>query len=124
MAAESKSEEKCPFIVAIGDKVTLTDNKRGEIAFIGAISGKIGIQFGIILDNEFIGNTNGTFNKISYFETKSNGGLFVTKDEILSSKRESVVYAFYHFHNLFFVCFFLMFFVFILALCFAGKSFF
>ena len=74
-------------IVTIGDKVTLNDHKRGEIAFIGSIPGKKGIQYGIILDNEFVGDTNGAFNKIRYFQTKQKRGLFVTKDKIISAKR-------------------------------------
>ena len=73
-------------IVAQGDVVTLFDGRTGQVAFIGPVDGKEEIQFGIILDKQFTGDTNGTINNTPYFNTTKNRGVFVTKSHIKKSK--------------------------------------
>ena len=63
-------------------QVTLkTDNLDGTVKFIGELSGKYGIWYGIELDKRR-GTSDGSIKKIKYFKTKKNRGLFVKKHEI------------------------------------------
>ena len=73
-------------LIALGDRVQLKDERTGRVAFIGPIPNKADTQFGIILDNKFNGDTNGTIDNISYFETTNNKGVFIEKAQITKSK--------------------------------------
>eukprot|EP01084_Bolivina_argentea_P001119 2055_1 len=82
---ESDKKEKNEFdndVITVGDTVTLKQtNGIGIVRFIGSIMTKKGIFYGIEL-NESNGKNDGSFNKIYYFKTKRNRGIFVRKTKI------------------------------------------
>ena len=82
----TQTTEEITVLVAQGDAVTLTDNRTGQVAFVGSVEGKKEIQFGIILDKRFTGDTNGAVNNVCYFKATNNRGVFVTLSQIKKSK--------------------------------------
>ena len=91
MAAETPKERSQ--IIVQGDGVTLTDNRTGRVAFIGSVDGKTDTQFGIVLDKQFKGDTNGTINNICYFKATNNRGVFITQAQIKKSKCKIFLYV-------------------------------
>ncbi len=81
--AEDHNKKK----ICIGDKVWLENNLKGEVRFIGNVSGKSGIYYGIKLA-EKKGKNSGYINKVKYFNCKSKHGLFVVRSKIKNSKRK------------------------------------
>eukprot|EP01084_Bolivina_argentea_P052276 96022_1 len=72
--------------ICIGDKVYLEKNLKGEVRFIGNVSGKSAdIRYGIKL-TEPKGKNNGCINNIRYFNCKHAYGLFVKRSKIKKSK--------------------------------------
>lgn len=72
-------------VATVGDRVLLTDKKKGEIGFIGEVDGKKGTFYGIILDDA-VGKNNGSVGQISYFTAEDKHGLFIHKDKIHKTK--------------------------------------
>merc|ERR1712232_237554 len=73
--------------LVLGDIVELKPDKKGykakaEIKFIGEVTGKQGILYGVAVDKAWKGKHNGTFRQIQYFETDQQRGNFITIDKM------------------------------------------
>jgi len=83
-AEEGKKQEEKEKLVAekikVGDRCQLGSNtefpRRGEVKFVGALSGKPGTFIGIQLDEPY-GKNNGSVNGVSYFSCMPKCGIFV-----------------------------------------------
>ena len=71
--------------VCIGDRVLLNDESKGQVRFIGSVSGKRNIYYGIALDKPN-GKNDGFVNNIKYFDCDKDHGLFVNISKIQKSK--------------------------------------
>ena len=90
MMENQVEKDEYSLLVALNDNVLLRFDKEietGRVAFIGPVDGKKETQYGIILDSNKYGDTNGTFNHISYFKTKNTRGIFVGLQDIVTSHR-------------------------------------
>eukprot|EP01084_Bolivina_argentea_P178067 307848_1 len=75
--------------ICIYDRVTLGNGMTGEVHFMGVISGKEGMFYGIKLDGQQ-GKNNGTYANIKYFSCPDNYGIFVTAHKIQKSEATSL----------------------------------
>lgn len=76
--------------VCIGDKVMLENNLKGEVRFMGNVSGKNGVYYGIKL-TEPKGKNNGCISNVRYFDCEQDYGLFVVRAKI---KRYKGIYQY------------------------------
>lgn len=68
--------------LAVGDRVMLTDRRKGMVRFSGETSFSPGQWFGIELEKPF-GKNDGSVNGVRYFQCPPNHGLFATGSRIL-----------------------------------------
>eukprot|EP01084_Bolivina_argentea_P298689 514756_1 len=80
-------QKKRTLVTTIGDRVKLKKhNAVGTVRFIGEVTGKKGIYYGIELDDdEVAGQMNGYFKNIQYFDCERYNGLLVKKTQILKT---------------------------------------
>eukprot|EP01084_Bolivina_argentea_P298690 514758_1 len=102
-------QKKRTLVTTIGDRVKLKKhNAVGTVRFIGEVTGKKGIYYGIELDDdEVAGQMNGYFKNIQYFDCERYNGLFVEpqfvklllehtdKDMSMKQKEKGLVYTAY-----------------------------
>ena len=71
--------------ICIYDRVTLSNQKQGEVQFMGIIEGKQGLFYGVKLDGPD-GKNDGSVGDIKYFDCFENYGIFVTTSKIIKSE--------------------------------------
>jgi len=71
--------------ICIYDRVTLSNQKQGEVQFIGMLEGKDGIYYGVKLDGPD-GKNDGSVGSVKYFDCFEKYGIFVTTSKIKKSE--------------------------------------